>query len=383
MKTLYLHIGTPKTATSSIQVFLGENTELLASQGCAFPIFSQKYPHVRKERNGHFLFLDRPSLVSKKPPEPSKEWNETLTKCLSIIEKAFKSSDTVLLTDENLWWSVFYAPMNFLDILPEFAKKQGCVFKVIVYLRRQDAFMESLYKSKIKGAKTALDMRSWYEDHEKNFPQYFDYEATLKKIADGIGQENVIVRRFEPDSWKMQSICMDFLDAVGLDLSLPYQNAEEVVNPGLKGNMVELQRIVNEMDSLDLKEKYQFADFTKQLSDKREDEVPYYVFTPEETAAFLDRFREGNANVARTYIGDGKPLFSDSRKEVPVWSLQNDQMLTDTVRFFVCVTNDLYRKNQELEKRVKKLEKKRASSLIQKVLRRLKKFFGQKKAGVG
>ena len=55
MKTLYLHIGTPKTATSSIQKFLAQNREVLESEGYVFPKSLHRYLNVNSRRNGHFL----------------------------------------------------------------------------------------------------------------------------------------------------------------------------------------------------------------------------------------------------------------------------------------------------------------------------------------
>ena len=55
MKTLYLHICTPKTATSSIQKFLAQNREVLESEGYVFPKSLHRYLNVNSRRNGHFL----------------------------------------------------------------------------------------------------------------------------------------------------------------------------------------------------------------------------------------------------------------------------------------------------------------------------------------
>ena len=55
MRTLYVHIGTPKTATTSIQMFCVENQEILNEQGYSYPLLEFTYPHVANRRNGHFL----------------------------------------------------------------------------------------------------------------------------------------------------------------------------------------------------------------------------------------------------------------------------------------------------------------------------------------
>ena len=55
MKILYLHIGTTKTATTSIQRFLEQNNEVLKTKGYIYPASQHTYQNVNARRNGHFL----------------------------------------------------------------------------------------------------------------------------------------------------------------------------------------------------------------------------------------------------------------------------------------------------------------------------------------
>ena len=55
MPTLYIHMGTPKTATTSIQMFFVENQERFREKGYSYPLLDFVYPHVAHRRNGHFL----------------------------------------------------------------------------------------------------------------------------------------------------------------------------------------------------------------------------------------------------------------------------------------------------------------------------------------
>lgn len=44
MRTLYVHIGTPKTATTSIQMFCVENQKVLNKQSYSYPLWILIYP---------------------------------------------------------------------------------------------------------------------------------------------------------------------------------------------------------------------------------------------------------------------------------------------------------------------------------------------------
>ena len=46
MKTLYIHIGTPKTGTTSLQHFCTENAKLFEEQGYCYPIFPHKFKYI-------------------------------------------------------------------------------------------------------------------------------------------------------------------------------------------------------------------------------------------------------------------------------------------------------------------------------------------------
>ena len=90
MRTLYVHIGTPKTATTSIQMFCVENQDILNEQGYSYPLLEFTYPHVANRRNGHFLVGWLYKLNGEEDVEKEQElWDEGL----AMIHKEFEKYD--------------------------------------------------------------------------------------------------------------------------------------------------------------------------------------------------------------------------------------------------------------------------------------------------
>ena len=93
--------------------------------------------------------------------------------------------------------------------------------KVIVYLRRQDEFLYSRWNQRIKAAVglASPDYVTTWQELMNHPPQsILNYYEMLNKIADYIGKESIIVRRFDKNHFLYgQTIYEDFLHAIGLE----------------------------------------------------------------------------------------------------------------------------------------------------------------------
>ena len=118
MKTLYLHIGTTKTATTSIQRFLEENKDVLQKYGYCFPDSLHVYPRANKRRNAHFLVAKVWDADGSRNQSKEKEYFEegTMigwmlcrpgvrmvidTKIFNTHEKYFSERNTIFILKDN------------------------------------------------------------------------------------------------------------------------------------------------------------------------------------------------------------------------------------------------------------------------------------------
>jgi hypothetical protein len=357
VKTLYLHIGTTKTGTSSIQEFLSQNREVLMQQGYCFPEALRKYPHVCSNRNAHFLianyFLEDGSHDTALEEGVLLEGMEQFAHC-------FEKYDNVILTDEAIWRVSSRGRKNLFPYLLEDSMQKGYTVKIVVYLRRQDAYMISNWNQNVKHC-TSQHRSATLEERldqivckEKYVVNYAD---KLDKMAAVFGKENLIVRRYEPDSWYHGSIIEDFMHAIGLEVTEDYLPLTKMINPSLQGNTIEIQRILNKDPSFTTNECIYLGTFLRELAPESGRRYPCAMLSQEEIRELLHKFEKGNERVATEYIQDGKPLFSDEIKDLPKWQADNPYMMEDVIRFFSAVSIDLRRENAALRKETEALRK--------------------------
>ena len=249
MKTLYLHIGTPKTATSSIQKFLAENWDVLQKHGYFFPESTHIYPRVNARRNAHFLSGRVRNGEGIRDKEKEKTY---LEEGLQQVRDAFQNYDNVILTDESIWYCLCYLKKSLLCDLKKEADKQGYQIKVIVYLRRQDKFLLSRWNQRVKQKSTSdavLSCDEYFELTQKKEKDIYQYGKILDGIAEVIGKENLIVRRFDVESWRDGSIIHDFMHEIGIDVTPEFHELEKNANLSLDKNTTEIKRILNQEES--------------------------------------------------------------------------------------------------------------------------------------
>ncbi len=362
MKTLYLHIGTPKTATTSLQMFCVDNQKLLNEKGYTYPILDFQYPHVALRRNGHFLVG---KLYKDKDEEDVEKEIALWNRGLDLIHTEFERYDHVILSDENIWHASVGQSFSFWERLKEDAKQQGYEIKIIVYLRRQDGMANSWLSQQIKEGWNKSAFVKWNNYKKKPDKIKLDYYSLLEKIAGVMGKENIILRVFERDKFKGNgnTIFSDFLEAMGLEYTDEYQIKNEEANQSLTGNSQEIMRIMNSLlpDNGSMRELLRRA--AARCEELKDVDNHFSMFSKEEAERFMAKYQESNDRIAREYLGQDEPLFGSQIKDDEVWTPNNRFMYEDIIRFLGNIIIEQHQRILDLRDDVKNLKDSRIQAV--------------------
>ncbi len=354
MKTLFLHIGTPKTGTTSIQYFCYENRKVLEKHGFHYPVFPYHYPRKSHKRNG--LFLES-AVVDENGVIQEEEEKRRFTEGMETVKNLFQKFDNIIISNEGVWNAVTRRKGTLWKDLAQAAKDGGYTIKVIVYFRRQDELLDSWWNETVKHGISRSNVMPW-EKYTVEYKKYFNlrYLEMLQNIEAELGAENIIIRRFNRKYFEGGILQADFLNVLGLKLTDEYSMEEvEQLNTRMSGNACEIKRIINGMKELSLPEKRYYESVLLEYSPISEKDYPAAMFSKEEAAAFVEKFAEENRQIEEKYVKDGKPLFSDKYKDKEKWQKDNPYMQDDLIRFITKTHLDLCRTVENQQKEIEKL----------------------------
>ena len=334
MKTLYLHIGLPKTGTSAIQRFLNDNSEVLERRGYAYPIMPVEYKnHASQRRNAHFL-------VEQEYDENGKpDMEATLKKrqlCMGVVKECFKNADNVILTDESLWNQLGGDGIEILEYMADFCSENDVLLKLVVYLREQSEYMLSLWRQKVRAGRV---LPPWSEFARKSHSN-FNFHKQLKRLMQYVEKENMIVKIYDRESFSGGNIFSDFLGAVGLEFTDEYIIEKELVNLSLSDNQTEIKRILNTLQGENAGVNSEVSRLLEKplivLSQNPEmNRNPYSLLTKGDTEYISEKYRESNERVRQEFFPDREALFDLNKKNAkPEWSKDNPDMIDDIILYF-------------------------------------------------
>ena len=324
LKTLWLHLGTPKTGTTALQHFLSSNADALSSHGVAYPTMPFSYRFIPPARNAHFIIAPEKRDACG---DDSGHEEELVERALDVVTGAFETHDTVILSDESLW---FIAPRiaKFMRPVMERADAEGWTVRAIAWLRKQDDMAQSVWMQQAKNP-MRYPAVSWERWREKQYIN-LDYARTLGFFADIIGAENITVRTYEKSALaESGGIVGDFMSAVGLeqwaDLSM------ETDSMNTSSISLNIAAILHEFKSSPYwKERKPNPFMNAAFHCTRRSEAPAMsLFSAESSREFLGHFQECNDTVAREYLHRDGPLFEDTPPKGIAWEPDNEWMLTD------------------------------------------------------
>ncbi len=338
MSTVYLHIGVPKTGTTTLQRFITANRDIIEQKGYVYPDFGIEYPNIGKARNGYFVAFTGKDRF----PEEVKESYRRLA-------QVAKKWDKIIISDEAIWNR--QKPPGFWKMVKEEFDKIGLSMHVIVYLRRQDSLVEAFWSQRVKSkGKMTMSFDEFMVDKYKFMPM--DYAKWLDVIREEAQPKELSVRVFERGQLLGGSVIDDFCDVIGMPVTSEFRIPSDA-NVSLTPDVIEIKRIINRNASfLDIYDFYYDA-IRAAFSKEERTGSRISMFSEEERRAFMEPLEEGNAYVAKKYFGrESGELFYESPKDIEKWEPEMEKMLTASVRVLSSADVLLYKRMDELERKL-------------------------------
>lgn len=193
---IYIHIGPPKVASSTIQRFLVRNSAVLAQHGLVYPDLAQDTTMGIGSTSHNHLGIELRRGV------PGGAWGQLH----SAIAKAQKAGQDMVLSGETL---IGCNPMQLRNTLGAHD------VRIIIYARSLAKTLPSRYAHQVK---LGLELQ--------DFDQYFDrilghastdLTATVRRWSNVFGVDALRLRMLDPLTLVRGDVCFDILDAIGID----------------------------------------------------------------------------------------------------------------------------------------------------------------------
>lgn len=315
-RELVLHIGLPKTGTTSIQFALGAHRAALLEHGVHYPTSPGKNSQEllaasllgADTHSKHFF----PAIWEGMAPEARiarfrREFHEELSNLPLSVR-------TVLISSEHC--SMFLDTPALIEKLARVLDPYFDRFQIIAYLRRQDLFEASIYNERLKVG--SLGPPVLFGGGPKQHPQY-DYETVLNRWATVFGEAAITVRIFERSSLLEGDVINDFLATCGIDLKIPMDHPRRSRNISMRS---EGQALLNAVGKRMLETQgpcaFEHPNW-RQASHTISMALPGTGWLPtrSQAADFMSRFAASNEAVRRRFLPDRATLFAEGFENLP------------------------------------------------------------------
>ena len=297
---IYLHIGTEKTGTTSIQNSLAATRKTLSKAGLLYPESLGKTNHV------NFYAAAAPARADDEitaqlhasAPDAHAAFRKA-TQAGLLREVAKTSPRKIVISNEHC--SSRLTTIEEIETLRDFLAPLDRPVRVVIYLRRQDDFLVSSYSTDVKTGRTEPFALPEGEEMRRRY----DYAALIDRWAAVFGTEAMVLRRFGGSFIPRGALMKDFMTAIGeaaVDVpELPVQNP----SLGVDANAFLLQ--FNTLVPRNTEEmrfnprRGNVADMLERLED-----TPFDISTAERRA-FMDRLQHSNETVRVRFFPEAEP----------------------------------------------------------------------------
>ena len=352
MKKLIYHIGTYKTGSTSLQYFLLNNHKHFENLGMGVFVPKEAYPNPLRQKpalrklegpdhTGAFLNrhieLDDPTNYIKTFGEDGYNMSVNSDRInMAAFKKYLAKYDTVIVSREGTYkisldfWTKFSQLMAELEI---------SAVQFVLYIRRQDQYIDSYYRETVRANVFALDMNGVLEKPKNDF----DYYAAVSRLEQVFGEGCVILRRYGPEYLVNGDIRQDFCSA----LNIPWKSDFDIrknKNPSYSYDITEVKRLANLAPSYTFGANFLSRDCERCIPVIK-DHPSEALFSSEDARRIMALYANGNRILSERFF-DGEPLFDEVEDGIAAWKRDSDRVLDAAV---IVLTQELTRQKNWID----------------------------------
>lgn len=301
-----LHMGTPKTGTTALQNALASSANSLREA----KFFFELYPYT----SNHVVFLDR---EKRRFIETYQNYGDDGCHIVSeeqmyiypvhnFIRFLLNSGKDNLLTLEKYY-----------DLRVRFLRKLRDIYAgnevdIILYLRRQDSFLESWTKQIVKTLKVGVPL----ERVKDYLSVYCDYEMNLNLIKSVFYDANITIRIYDKKYLVGENSIADFAACTHIPIPEKYFSIKK--NTSYSWDALLMKRLYEQYAQG--KSPIRDVKYILDIFDSVREKKTVRLFSSEDRCAILKSFEQSNKRVARQWFGRDV-LFDDPVVDSAVDSL--------------------------------------------------------------
>ena len=307
MQNLYLHIGTAKTGTTSIQQFLLQNRKPLLER---FNLLTPKTGRDSREGSHHPLAF---SFVEKQQRNAFHNTNSPQQYAKSMQRELKGNHADVLLTSECFWLSRLGLPQFIKEVFPDYH------VKVVMYARQIDQYVEAAWSQHVKGRIFTDSFDTFVQGFRYfnyNWPKYWQTEL-------GLDNSSVIIAPYESCQFFENTLLDDFVyRLVGERIPKDFQLPEKFANPRLLRDALEYMLLVNQSAKACKKKdtfRRKLVAFSQAKSASENTAFRSHgLLSQPQRLELLESAKPDDTKIAREYLGreDGKLFYQALTKTV-------------------------------------------------------------------